>query len=214
MIRVALADDHAMVRQGVRMMLETDSSIEVVGEASDGMQAVSLVKSAHPDIILLDISMGAGENGLVACKDIVRDFPQTKVIMLTMFNEPAYLRFSLADGASGFLLKTASQSELLEAIHQVAQGNIYVQDSISASLPETGESEPAAFDADVHRLTARELEVLLLLAKGYTNKEIAEQAFLSVKTVEAHRAHIYAKLGFKSRADLVSFAIHQKLLAL
>lgn len=215
MIRVALADDHAMVRRGVRMMLEEDASIEIVGEASDGMQAVALVKAVSPDVILLDISMGNSENGLVACKDIVRDFPDTKVVMLTMFDEPAYLRCSLSDGAAGFLLKTASQAELVEAIHQVAQGETYVQESMRPSLADlSGGDGATTASPGTERLTARELEVLVLLAKGYTNKEIAEQAFLSVKTVEAHRAHIYAKLGFKSRADLVSFAIRQKLLPL
>ncbi len=213
MIRAAIADDHEVVRAGFKMVLEKDPSIQVIGEAADGSQAYNLVSKERPDVLLLDISMPPGQSGLVACKDISQDFPETRIIIVTMFSEPEYLRFTIRGGASGYLLKTASPDELRRAVPTVMQGDIYIHLKMAEILKADVESEESKKRSSMlQKLTARELEVLQLLALGFTNKEIAEKIFLSVKTVEAHRAHIYAKMGFKSRAELVSFALAHKLM--
>lgn len=213
MIRVAIADDHEVVRAGFKMVLEQDPSICVVGEAADGSQAYALVAREHPDVLLLDISMPPGQSGLVACKDISQDFPDTRIVIVTMFSEPEYLRFTIKGGACGYLLKTASPEELRRAVYTVMEGDIYVHLKMAELLKASNETEEGRAQSNaLQKLTARELEVLQLLAMGFTNKEIAAKIFLSVKTVEAHRARIYSKMGFKSRADLVSFALAHKLM--
>ena len=185
MIRVVLADDHEVVRAGFKMILEQDAEIKVVAEAADGTQAYTIVSRERPDILLMDISMPPGQSGLVACEKIARDFPGTRIVILTMFAEPEYLFYTLRG---------------------------YIHPKMAALLTKqlvgAGEEE----DRSYQQLSNRELEILQLLAKGYTNKEISEQVYLSVKTVEAHRSKIYKKLGFKTRADLVSYALEHKLL--
>ncbi len=214
MITVALADDHEMVRFGFKMILDKDPQIEVVGEAAEGSGAYALVAARKPDILLLDLSMPPAQSGLVACERIVRDLPETKVIILTMFAEPEYLYFTMRKGAKGYLLKSATPAELLRAIHMVHEGDSYIHpemvESLAAFLADGGKG----IEEELEQLTPRELEILVLLAKGFTNREISEKVFLSVKTVEAHRAKIYAKLGFANRAQLVEFALRHKLLEL
>ncbi len=214
MITVALADDHEMVRFGFKMILDKDPQIEVVGEASEGSGAYALVAARKPDVLLLDLSMPPAQSGLVACERIVRDLPETKVIILTMFAEPEYLYFTMRKGAKGYLLKSATPAELLRAIHMVHEGDSYIHpemvESLAAFLADGGKG----IEEELEQLTPRELEILVLLAKGFTNREISEKVFLSVKTVEAHRAKIYAKLGFANRAQLVEFALRHKLLEL
>ncbi len=157
--------------------------------------------------------MPPGQSGLVACKDITQDYPDTRIIIVTMFSEPEYLRFTIKGGARGYLLKTASPDELRRAVQTVMEGDIYIHLKMAELLKaESDASRLKTGENSLQKLTARELEVLQLLAKGYTNKEIAAQIFLSVKTVEAHRARIYSKMGFKNRADLVSFALAHKLM--
>lgn len=214
MIRVVLADDHTVVRSGLRLMLEADSEIEIVGEAADGNQAYSLVAREKPNILLLDISMPPGQSGLVACEKVVKDFPATKVIILTMFAEPDYLLFTLRGGASGYVLKNATSDELRSAVHAVFNGGTYIYPKMADLLKEHMASGKVESSQALHLLTGREIEITSLLARGFTNKEIAEQLYLSVKTVEAHRSKIYSKLGFKTRAELVDFAIKHKLLEL
>ena len=212
MIRVVLADDHEVVRAGFKMILEQDAEIKVVAEAADGTQAYTIVSRERPDILLMDISMPPGQSGLVACEKITKDFPCTKVIILTVFAEPEYLFYTLRDGAAGYVLKNSSSEELLAAVHAVAEGGSYIQPKMMALLTKQlvkgGEEE----DRSYQQLSNRELEVLQLLAKGFTNKEISEQIYLSVKTIEAHRSKIYRKLGLKTRADLVDYALRHKLL--
>ncbi len=214
MITVALADDHEMVRFGFKMILDKDPQIEVVGEAAEGSGAYALVAARKPDVLLLDLSMPPAQSGLVACERIVRDLPETKVIILTMFAEPEYLYFTMRKGAKGYLLKSATPAELLRAIHMVHEGDSYIHpemvESLAAFLADGGKG----IEEELEQLTPRELEILVLLAKGFTNREISEKVFLSVKTVEAHRAKIYAKLGFANRAQLVEFALRHKLLEL
>ena len=212
MIRVVLADDHDVVRSGFKALLGADPGIEVVGEAAEGVQAYNLVAREHPDVILLDISMPPGQNGLVACQNIARDFPGTKVVILTMFAEAEYLRYTLDGGAAGYLVKSASADELRQAVKAVARGEVYIHPkmrelAVDAVAEGDGRPGPSV-------LSARELEILQLLARGYTNKEISERVYLSIKTIESHRAKIYAKLGFKSRSDLVDYAIKHKLMGI
>lgn len=215
MIRIVIADDHEIVRSGLKMLLESDPEMRVVGEAADGTQAYELVAREKPDILLMDISMPPGQSGLVACGRISKDHPSTRIIVVTMFAEPEYLYFTLQGGAAGYLLKNSSSEELLRAVRTVHAGGTYVHpkmvESLTRQLISQGDGEE---DFSYKQLTNRELEILQLLAKGHTNKEISEMIYLSIKTVEAHRSKIYAKLGFKTRADLVAYAIRHKLLDL
>lgn len=215
MIRIVLADDHEIVRSGLKMLIESTPDMKVVGEAADGEQAYELVAREKPDILLMDISMPPGQSGLVACGRITQDHPNTRIIVVTMFAEPEYLYFTLQGGAAGYLLKNSSSEELVSAIRMVQGGGTYIHPKMVESLTRqlfssSGEGE----DVSYKQLTTRELEILQLLAKGHTNKEISEKIYLSIKTVEAHRSKIYAKLGFKTRADLVAYAIRHKLLDL
>ena len=215
MIRIVLADDHEIVRSGLKMLIESAPDMKVVGEAADGEQAYELVAREKPDILLVDVSMPPGQSGLVACGRITQDHPSTRIIVVTMFAEPEYLYFTLQGGAAGYLLKNSSSEELVSAIRMVQGGGTYIHPKMVESLTRqlfssSGEGE----DVSYKQLTTRELEILQLLAKGHTNKEISEKIFLSIKTVEAHRSKIYAKLGFKTRADLVAYAIRHKLLDL
>lgn len=215
MIRIVLADDHEIVRSGLKMLIESAPDMKVVGEAADGEQAYELVAREKPDILLVDVSMPPGQSGLVACGRITQDHPSTRIIVVTMFAEPEYLYFTLQGGAAGYLLKNSSSEELVSAIRMVQGGGTYIHPKMVESLTRqlfssSGEGE----DVSYKQLTTRELEILQLLAKGHTNKEISEKIYLSIKTVEAHRSKIYAKLGFKTRADLVAYAIRHKLLDL
>lgn len=213
MIRIVIADDHEVVRAGFKMVLEQDPSLQVVGEAADGSQAYAMVAREKPDVILLDISMPPGQSGLVACKDIALDFPDVRILIVTMFSEPEYLHFTIRGGARGYLLKTASPEELRRAVYAVMEGDLYICPKMAELLAAHPNIENAGDKAALlQQLSSRELEVLQLLARGHTNKEIAGEVFLSVKTIEAHRARIYSKLGFKSRADLVAFALAHKLM--
>lgn len=212
MIRIALADDHEIVRSGFRMLIENEPDMVVIGEAADGTQAYEVVSKEKPDVLLMDISMPPGQSGLVACERIAKDHPSTRIVIVTMFAEPEYLYFTLRGGASGYVLKNSSPEELLGAIRSVVGGGTYIHPKMAASLTEQLFASDKGADASYKKLSTRELEILQLLAKGYTNKEISEIVFLSVKTVEAHRSKIYTKLGLKTRADLVAYAIAHKLL--
>ncbi len=214
MIRIMLADDHEVVRAGFKMILDQDPAIQVVAEAADGAQAYAVVAREKPDILLMDISMPPGQSGLVACEKVAKDFPSTKVIILTMFAEPEYLFYTLRGGAAGYVLKNSSSEELLAAVHAVAEGGSYIHPKMAAMLTKQMAGKGDEDDRSYQQLSNRELEVLQLLAKGFTNKEISERIFLSVKTVEAHRSKIYQKLGLKSRADLVDYALRHKLLSI
>jgi two-component system, NarL family, response regulator NreC len=211
-IRVVLADDHTILRAGLQSLLSAQADIDVVGEADDGAAAIELIQNVQPDVVLLDITM-PGMNGLDATREIKRMYPATQVLILTMHDDDAYLRQALHAGASGFVLKRADDRDLLSAIRAVAKGEIYVHPSMSKAL--VGgimPARPRAQKDPQHQLTARELEVLQLLAQGYTNQEIAHRLVLSVKTVETHRAHVMEKLGLKTRAELVRFALQESLL--
>ena len=203
MIRIVLADDHEIVRAGFKMILEKESDLSVVAEAADGAQAYAIVAREKPDVL---------QSGLVACEKIARDFPDTKIVVLTMFAEPEYLFYTLRGGASGYVLKNSTSEELVAAVRAVVGGGSYIHPKMAALLTKQLSGADGDKDRSYQQLSTRELEILQLIAKGYTNKEISEQVYLSVKTVEAHRSKIYQKLGLKSRADLVAYALRHKLL--
>lgn len=213
MINVILADDHEVVRTGIKLLLEADPDIAVVAEAAEGTQAYSLVAQHKPQVLLLDISMPPGQSGLVACEKVARDFPNTKVIILTMFAEPEYLLYTLRGGAAGYVLKNSTPEQLRQAVHDVAAGGSYIHPTMASLLAKYA-GNPEANDPSFQQLSSRELEILQLIARGHTNKEIGERMFLSVKTVEAHRSKIFKKLHLKTRADAVDYALRHKLLDL
>ena len=210
MIRVLVVDDHAVVRAGLRLLLDAEEDIETVGEAGDAREALFEVRSSKPDVILMDVGLGAGKSGIEAAPDVLHEAPGAKVLMLSMQDDPRYVRESFAAGASGYVLKEAADSELVTAVRQVASGTRYVDPVLGARI--------AAADAEAERaaeedpLSDREREVLRLLALGHTNQEIAKTLFISVRTAETHRAHIMQKLRISTRAELVRYAIAQGFL--
>jgi two-component system response regulator NreC len=212
-ISVLLADDHRILREGIRSLLEKTPDIEVVGEALEGGDAVAKVQQLSPDVVLMDITM-PGLNGLEATRQIKALRPLTKVLVLTMHENNQYISQFLRSGASGYVLKDTAASELVGAIRAVHQGDAYLYPSIARKLLEeyllkvqTGE-ERDSYDG----LTEREQEVLKLIAEGKTNKEIAETLSLSVRTVQAHRANLMGKLHMHDRTELVRYAIRKGLI--
>ena len=210
-IRILIADDHAVVRSGLRALLRSDQDIEVVGEAEDGTEALRLAASLHPDLILLDITMPP-ENGIKTAQRLKEAHPQLVVLFLTMHEDEALLHEALRAGAAGYVIKRAEESEILQAIHAVSHGDIYVHPAMTRALlhrPVTTEHRRGTPEVS---LTRRELDVLRLLAKGNTNRQIAALLSLSMRTVENHRANLMGKLGLVSRVELVNYAEEHKLL--
>ncbi len=213
-VRVLVADDHAMFREGIRLLLETRGEFEVVGEAATGEEAVALARSLRPDVVVMDIGM-PGMNGLDATRLIQADNPGSRVLILTMHGTDEYF-FSAPDaGASGYVLKEAASNDLVNAIESVSRGGMFLYPSLAGKLVEEylrrigSGDERSSYDA----LTAREREVLQLIGEGRTNQEVAEKLGLSVHTVQSHRIHIMNKLGLHNRAQLVSYAVKLGLLA-
>ncbi|MFD1927432.1 response regulator [Sporosarcina siberiensis] len=213
-MRIIIADDHAVVRSGFMHILNFQDDMEVVATAADGLEAYALVAKHSPDILIMDLSMPPGESGLIATGKISEDFPETKVLILTMHDDEEYLYHVLKNGASGYVLKNAPDGELLMAIRTVYAGDTYIHPSMATSLVrEFIKYDTSILEDDPFKiLTKREIEVLPLAAKGYGNKEIAEKLFISVKTVEAHKAKIMEKLKLKNRPELVEYALRKKLL--
>jgi two-component system response regulator NreC len=203
MIEVLIVDDHAVVRTGLRLLLETQDDMEAVGEAGSVEEAVEQAVKLRPDLVLLDLTM-PGRAGLDAMPGLLEANPEVKVLILSMEDDPRYVREAFAAGARGYLLKEAVANEVVGAIREVARGGRYVHPELGARLIDT---EPSAEDPHEDPLSDREREVLTLLAMGHTNHEIAKQLFISVRTAEAHRAHIMKKLGLQSRAELVRYAL-------
>jgi two-component system, NarL family, response regulator NreC len=210
-IRVLLADDHAIVRDGVRLILNAQSDMEVVGEASNGDEALDLARTLKPDLVLMDIGM-PGVNGLEATKLLKQTQPPLHILILTMHDDEDYFFRILAAGASGYVLKGAGSDELLSAIRAVMQGGVYLYPTMAKKL--VGDflkpHENATDDKDP--LTPREREVLKLIAAGRTNREIAEVLVLSLNTVQTHRLHIMEKLNMHNRTELIKYAIRRGLI--
>ncbi len=209
-IRVLIVDDHAVVRAGIRLLLDAEDDIETVGEAGDAREAVFEVRSSKPDVVLMDVGLGSGKSGIEATPEMLRELPDTKVLVLSMQDDPRYVREAFAAGASGYVLKEAADNELVTAVREVAGGGRYVDPALGARIA-VADAE-AARAAEEDPLSDREREVLRLLALGHTNQEIAKTLFISVRTAETHRAHIMQKLRINTRAELVRYAIAQGLL--
>ncbi len=211
--RVILADDHAVLRSGLRLLLTSQNEFEVVGEASSGIETLSLAEQLQPDLILLDLSMPAlgGLDALPALRKLV---PSTRILILTMHDDPQYLRQALKHGASGYVLKKAADAELLSAMRAVLRGEVYVHPSMTRVLLEDmlPASQSAKKEDTWGNLSEREQEVLKMVALGHTSAEIAEQLNLSAKTVETYRARGMEKLGLRTRAALVKFALQEGLI--
>jgi two-component system response regulator NreC len=205
-IEVVLADDHAVVRSGLRLVLESEEDLSVVAEAEDVDSTLRKVMAYKPLVLVLDINM-AGRSSLDQLPEIREASPETRIVVLTMQKETTYARVALRAGANGYLLKEAADTDLVEAVRSAATGKSYVQPTIGAQLA----AEPAE-DWPPDGLSEREAEVLRLIALGHTNKEIGENLFLSVRTVESHRAHIQQKLGLQTRAELVAYALEQRMI--
>ncbi len=206
-IRVLLADDHAVLRAGLRLLLEAEPDIVVVGEAADGRQAVTLVRELQPDVLLLDLSM-PHLGGLDALGELCRLAPECRVLVLTMHNDEGYLRRALAAGAAGYVLKQADDRELLVALRAVARGEVYVPPALAPALLEDLIPRRQKILSPPHeRLSDREEEVIRLVAQGYTSQEVADRLRLAVTTVETYRARAMQKLGLRGRAQLVRYAL-------
>ncbi len=205
-IRVVIADDHSVVRRGLRQVLDAKEGFEVVAEASDLDGARRYVRGHHPDVLILDLNLPEGLS-LGAIPEIRAENPDTQIVVLTMQNEPAYARQALSAGALGYVLKEAAESELVEAVQRAAAGDTYLNPRLGARVA----AEPPLGPPD--GLSEREVEVLRMIALGHTNSEVADELYLSVRTVETHRAHIQQKLRLGSRSELVSYALAHKLIS-
>jgi DNA-binding NarL/FixJ family response regulator len=208
-LKILIGEDHTTVLEGIKLLLNAQPDMEVIAEAGDGREAVMAAQTHHPDLAVLDVSM-PGMNGLKAAETIRHTCPHTKILMLTRHRESAYVRQLLRAGASGYVLKQSRASELLNAVRAVAGGGVYVDPTIVGDLvvdTQTRTSGPRS--AETPRLSQRESDVLRLIAIGNSNKEIAAQLGLSVKTIETHKANAMAKLGMHSRIDIVRFAMLQ-----
>lgn len=212
-LTILIVDDHAVLRAGLKLLLSSQPDFEVVGEGSSGLEVFDLVEELQPDIILLDLSM-PGIKGLDVLPTIHNRYPKLKVLVLTMHEDPQYLKQALKAGAAGYILKKAADTELLSAIRIVAKGEIYVHPSLTHTLLKGIIPAPVSSDEEDlwDSLSDREREVLRLVALGYTSAEIAEKLQLSPKTVDTYRARGMEKLGLKSRAVLVRFALRRGLL--
>ena len=205
-VRILLADDHTIVRQGLKLILSAHAELEVVGEAANGREAVELAEKLHPDIVLMDVQMPE-LNGIEAAKKMVAAQPRIRILVLSMHKEAVYVREILKAGARGYILKDAIDTELLNAIRSVAKGDGYISPAVAGALNEKVKDPSNPVDS----LSAREREVLLLIAAGKTNKEIATQLNLSVYTVDSHRGKIMDKLNLHSAGELVRFAMKNGL---
>jgi two-component system, NarL family, response regulator NreC len=208
-IRVLIVDDHAVVRSGLRLLLEKEKDIEVVAEAGDVRGAVLEARSSKPDIVLMDVVM-PGQTGIEGIPLVLKESPKASVLLLSMQDDPQYVRQAFGVGASGYVLKEAADTEVVAAIREVAAGGRYVHPALGARLAAAELEDRARAEADP--LSDREREVMRLLALGHTNQEIAKMLFISVRTAETHRAHIMQKLRLTTRAELVGYAIEHGLL--
>lgn len=209
-IRVLLVDDHAILRAGLKALLATYPDIEVVGEASDGAEAIQQVKAHKPDIVLMDISM-PGMNGLTATRYILEAYPEVRIIILTQYDSKEYVLPLLQLGAAGYVLKQCADTDLIKAIRAVYAGDSFLYPPVARTLLESYLGKEENHDPDAH-LTPREREILVLVAQGYTNRQIAEILHISPKTVDVHRSRLMKKLDLHNVADLTRYAIRHGLI--
>jgi two-component system response regulator NreC len=213
-IRVMIADDHAILRAGLRMLVDAQADMEVVSEAPDGEKAAQTARETKPNVALLDLTMPR-IGGMKALEKLAKDCPEIRVLVLTMHDDPAYLRSALAAGASGYLLKRAVDAELLAAIRAVHRGGIFVDPRLASVLVQdvlAKKNSKNGSKRQVDILSRRELQVLRLVARGFTSAQIAKQIFVGVKTIETYRARLTQKLGLRTRSDVIRFAVQTGLL--
>ena len=203
-IRIVLADDHTVVRSGLRMLLDAEDGLDVVAEAGEIDTTRRMVGAHRPDVLVLDLNM-PGPESLPAIPELAQ---QTAVVVLTMQNDPAFARQALRSGAKGYVLKEAADAELVQAVHAAAQGRTYLNPELGARMA----AAPPAPEGPPDDLTNREVEILRLIALGHTNAEIGQQLYLSVRTIESHRAHVQQKTGRNTRAELVRYALDHHLI--
>jgi DNA-binding NarL/FixJ family response regulator len=209
MIRILIVDDHDLVREGIRTMLEQETGFQVVGEVGDGQQAVRAVRELRPDIVLMDLNLPGGLGGLEATEAILADFPATKVIVLTQYENREYIKRALRIGAKGYLLKSSASPQLKEAVRAVFQGLRYLHPLVADELVELVSHGASLTDGDdeYQQLTRRERQVFKLLAEGSTSREIGRYLGVSLKTAVTHRTNLMAKLNVHSRAELIKLAL-------
>jgi DNA-binding NarL/FixJ family response regulator len=212
-IRVLIADDHALVRSGLRALLEAQGDLEVVGEADSGVTVEAACLETTPDVVLMDLAM-PGRGGVAATTDVCRACPGTRVLVLSMHDDETYVRLAARAGASGFVLKRSLATELVDAIRRVHRGGIVAPPELADAFSEGATGAPAAAgtEAPLGALSPRELDVFKLIALGHTNQEIAARLHISEKTVETHRANLLGKLGLRTRADVVRLALEHGLM--
>jgi DNA-binding NarL/FixJ family response regulator len=205
--RIVIADDHAIVREGVRALLALADDLEVVGEAADGGEAIELVSKLEPDLVLMDVAM-PGLGGLEATLEIRRRVPKARIIVLSQYSEPEYIRRFLKAGVSGYVLKDAAGADLVSAIRAVVRGGLVLDPKVARdALQESGAPAAAGAADDYDALTDREKQVLKLVAEGRSNKEVADELNVSVKTAMSHREHVMLKLGLHNRTELIRYAL-------
>jgi two-component system response regulator NreC len=208
-IRIVVVDDHAVVRSGLRRVLEAEADLEVVAEASDARGAVFEVRKERPDVVLVDVVM-PGKSGIEAIPELLAESAETRVLVLSMQDDPRYVREAFEAGAAGYVLKEAADTDVVAAVREVAGGGRYLHPELGARMVDADAAERKRAEADP--LSDREREVLRLLALGHTNQEIAKMLYISVRTAETHRAHIMQKLRLESRAELVRYALAEGML--
>lgn len=214
MIKILIVDDHDLMREGIRALLEKDATFSVAGEAGDGQEALRAVRELRPDVVLMDLSLPGGLGGLEATEAIVADHPGVKVILLTQYDNREYIRRALHIGAHGYLLKVSVSDQLKEAIRAVMRGERYLHPRVAGEVVEMFTSGTALADDDYDLLTRREKQVFKLLAEGRTSREIARYLNISLKTAMTHRANLMSKLRIHSRAEVIKYALRRGVIRL
>lgn len=213
MTRILIVDDHELLREGLRAILEKDPTLEVIGEADDGQEAVHQVRETAPDVVLMDISLPGGLGGLEATEAILGEHPNVKVLILTQYENPEYIRRAIRIGAHGYLLKRSASAELKDAIRTVEAGRRYLHPRVSEELIDLVASGRGLEEEDPYEsLTRRERQVFKLLAEGKTSREIAKYLGISPKTAMTHRSHVMEKLDLHSRSELIRYAIRKNVI--
>jgi DNA-binding NarL/FixJ family response regulator len=211
-VRILIVDDHAIMRDGIRALLSLDEDLEIVGEASEGREAIEKARELSPDVVVMDIAM-PGMDGLEATRRIVKKNPQIKVLVLTQHDNKEYILSTIKSGAAGYVPKRALGSELVSAIRAVHRGDSFLYPSAAAALIEDYRKQSEEVEP-YDQLTPREREILKLIAEGYTSREIADMLFISLKTAQGHRAKIMEKLDLHNRTELIKFAMRKGLVSM
>jgi two-component system response regulator NreC len=210
-IRVLIADDHAVVRAGLRSLIKDAPDLELVGEATGGTEAIDLVEKMRPQVLVLDISM-LDIDGIAVTRRVKELFPETNILILTVHEDEALLREAIKAGASGYIIKHAAEEELILAIRSVLRGDMYIHSTMIRALFQEPSQPPLSHTGQVEELTPREIDVLKLIVQGYTNRQVADELGISTRTVEGHRANLTEKLGIRSRVDLLRYARERGLM--